>query len=93
MSHCKACDSPISKASDWTIFSKEYEGDVPREEENLCSPCLLSARQAFYASFKPLDEQVLDCRSYFYKEFSHVNDITLELQTSPEYASIQIQEV
>lgn len=90
--HCKACDKALNKRSQWRVFS-DYEGVLPQEEENLCADCLLSARSSFKASFYSLSSQIEDCQSYFYKSFTDVDNILIELQTDPDHASIQIEEL
>lgn len=92
---CKACATSINKQSKWKIFSEDYEGVVPSEEENLCGACLLSARMSFNSSLNhSFKHQLAECRRYFYKEFAH-NEyyMPLELFNDLDYASIQIEEM
>lgn len=90
MSHCVACDIVLNTDRRWTVFNREYEGEVPAHAENLCSKCLEISRQSFAMSFRPIDEQIKVIQDFFYHDNFIEDDLTCMLQTIKETGSIQL---
>ena len=79
MSHCVACDAPLTSAKKWKMLDRESE-EVLEKEENLCSCCLGVAQQTYNELCTMSNDAIeQDCKEMFYDEWANSNSSITEL--------------